>query len=104
MALDPTPSMETRFGQWSPEVVVMTPARFEDAMAAVQAVQRLRTVVLHLGAMDPAEAQRTIDFVSGGVYAMDGQSERLGDTVFLFAPALVTIHRDASGAEDETDG
>ena len=90
----PPSPMETPFGQWSPEVVVMTPARFEDAMAAVQAVQRLRTVVLHLGAMDAAEAQRTIDFVSGGVYAMDGQSERLGDTVFLFAPSLVRIHHD----------
>jgi cell division inhibitor SepF len=89
--------METPFGLWSPEVVVMTPARFEDAMAAVLAVQRLRTVVLQLGGMEPAEAQRTIDFVSGGVYALDGQSERLGETVFLFAPALVTIHR--GGAE-----
>ncbi len=96
--------METPFGQWSPEVVVMTPARFEDAMAAVQAVQRLRTVVLHLGEMEPAEAQRTIDFVSGGVYAMDGQSERLADTVFLFAPALVTIHRDISDAEGGVGG
>jgi cell division inhibitor SepF len=86
--------METPFGTWTPEVVVMTPARFEDAMAAVQAVQQLKTVVLHLGAMEPDEAQRTIDFVSGGVYAMDGQSERLGETVFLFAPALVRIHRD----------
>lgn len=86
--------METPFGTWTPEVVVMTPAHFEDAMAAVQAVQRLKTVVLHLGAMAPEEAQRTIDFVSGGVYAMDGQSERLGETVFLFAPSLVRIHRD----------
>jgi cell division inhibitor SepF len=93
--------METPFGQWSPEVVVMTPARFEDALVAVQAVQRLRTVVLQLAAMEPAEAQRTIDFVSGGVYAMDGQSERLGETVFLFAPALVTIHRDDSNSDDD---
>ena len=70
----------------------------------MQAVQRLRTVVLHLGEMEPAEAQRTIDFVSGGVYAMDGQSERLADTVFLFAPALVTIHRDISDAEGGVGG
>lgn len=92
------PFMETPFGSWSPEVVVMTPARYEDAMAAVLAVQHLKTVVLHLGGMPPEEAQRTIDFVSGGVFAMDGQSERLGDTVFLFAPSLVTIHHD-SGSE-----
>ncbi|MEB3351837.1 MAG: cell division protein SepF [Cyanobacteriota bacterium] len=94
--------METPFGNWTPEVVVMTPKRFEEATAAVQAVQRLKTVVLHLGGMDPAEAQRTIDFVSGGVFAMDGQSERLGDTVFLFAPSLVAITRD-TGEEEEDD-
>lgn len=72
----------------------MNPLRFEDAMTAVRAVQELKTVVLHLGGMEPEEAQRTIDFVSGGVYALDGQSERLGDTVFLFAPSLVSICRD----------
>ena len=88
------PAMETPFGNWQPEVVVMHPTRYEDAMTAVQAVRQQRTVVLHLGEMDPEEAQRTIDFVSGGVFAMDGQSERLGDTVFLFAPALVAINRD----------
>ena len=96
--------METPFGNWLPEVVVMTPARFEDATAAVVAVQQLKTVVLHLGAMEPEEAQRTIDFVSGGVYAMDGQSERLGDTVFLFAPSLVTISHDDINADGDGDG
>ena len=86
--------METPFGNWFHEVVVMRPSRFEEAVDAVVAVQEFKTVVLHLSAMAPEEAQRIIDFVSGGVFAMDGQSERLGDTVFLFAPALVTIHRD----------
>jgi cell division inhibitor SepF len=96
--------METPFGNWLPEVVVMTPSRFDDATAAVLAVQQLKTVVLHLGAMDPEEAQRTIDFVSGGVYALDGQSERLGETVFLFAPSLVTISHDDNGRSAAADG
>jgi cell division inhibitor SepF len=92
--------MDTPFGSWFHEVVVLTPARFEEAVDAVLAVQQLKTVVLHLSAMPPEEAQRTIDFVSGGVFAMDGQSERLGDTVFLFAPALVTISRDGDPDEE----
>ncbi|MEB3270372.1 MAG: cell division protein SepF [Synechococcus sp.] len=91
--------METPFGLWQPEVTVITPSCFEDGMAAVRAVQQQKTVVLHLGRMSPEEAQRTIDFVSGGVYAMEGQSERLGDTVFLFAPALVAIERDTPCAD-----
>ena len=86
--------MESSFGQRVPEVVVMTPSGFTQAGEAVLAVQQQRTVVLHLSAMPADEAQRTIDFVSGGVFAMDGQSERLGEMVFLFAPALVRIQRD----------
>ncbi|MFN9628731.1 MAG: cell division protein SepF [Cyanobacteriota bacterium] len=86
--------MDTPFGNWSPEVVVLCPACFEDAAEAVLAVQHLKTVVLHLEALDPLEAQRIIDFVSGGVYAIDGQSERLADSVFLFAPSIVNISRD----------
>jgi cell division inhibitor SepF len=86
--------MESSFGQRVPEVVVMTPEGFAQAVEAVLAVQQQRTVVLHLAGMPADEAQRTIDFVSGGVFAMDGQSERLGEMVFLFAPALVRIQHD----------
>jgi cell division inhibitor SepF len=86
--------MESPFGNWSPEVVVLRPSCFEDAAEAVLAVQHLKTVVLHLESLNPEEAQRIIDFVSGGVYAIDGQSERLDDLVFLFAPGIVTISRD----------
>lgn len=87
-------TMESPFGNWSPEVVVLRPSCFEDAAEAVESVQHLKTVVLHLEALNPEEAQRIIDFVSGGVYAIDGQSERLGDSVFLFAPGIVNITRD----------
>ncbi len=87
-------TMESPFGNWSPEVMVLRPNRFEDAAEAVLAVQHLKTVVLHLEALNPEEAQRIIDFVSGGVYAIDGQSERLDDMVFLFAPGIVNITRD----------
>ena len=86
--------MNSAFGQRSPEVVVMTLSGFAQASEAVLAVQQQRTVVLHLEAMPNDEAQRTIDFVSGGVFALDGQSERLGELVFVFAPALVRIERD----------
>ncbi|MEB3243539.1 MAG: cell division protein SepF [Cyanobacteriota bacterium] len=86
--------METPFGNWSPEVVVLCPRCFEDATEAVLAVQHLKTVVLHLEELDAKEAQRIIDFVSGGVFAIDGQSERLGESVFLFAPGIVNITHD----------
>ena len=49
------------------DVIVMTPQRFEEGLEAVLAVRDQRTVLLNLSQMDPDQAQRTADFVSGGV-------------------------------------
>lgn len=78
-------------GYGMPEVIVITPGRFEDAQAAVLAVREQKVVVLQASRLDPELAQRTIDFVAGGVSALDGQAERLDATTFLFAPAQVNV-------------
>jgi cell division inhibitor SepF len=48
-------------------------------------------VVLQLDQLEPIEAQWVVDYVSGAVHALGGQSERLGATAFLFAPAGVVL-------------
>lgn len=82
------------FGDWLPEVVVFHPTRFEDAQAIVQAVRELQTVLVHASGMDRQEAQRLIDFVAGGVVAMDGHAECLDELTFVFAPEIITLTRD----------
>ncbi|EAR18909.1 hypothetical protein WH7805_03702 [Synechococcus sp. WH 7805] len=74
------------------EVLVITPLRFDQGAEAVLAVREQRIVVLNLTAMEPSLAQRTADFVSGGVRALDGQEHRVGDQVLLFAPANVDVN------------
>jgi cell division inhibitor SepF len=64
---------------------------FDDARAIAIAVRERRTVVLQLNQLQPIEAQRVVDFVSGAVHALEGQSERLGETTFLFAPSGVVL-------------
>ena len=86
--------MNALFGDWLPEVVVFHPTRFEDAQAIVQAVRELQTVLVHASGMDRQEAQRLIDFVAGGVVAMDGHAECLDELTFVFAPEIVTLTRD----------
>ena len=64
---------------------------FDEAQAIAIAVRERRTVVLQLNQLDPSEAQRVVDFVSGAVHAQGGLSERLGETSFLFAPSGVVL-------------
>ena len=74
-----------------PEVEVFHCRRFDDAQAIALAVRERRTVVLQLDQLEPGEAQRVVDFVSGAVHALDGRSERLGEKTFLFAPSGVVL-------------
>ena len=87
--------MSSSFGERLPEVVVFHPTRFEEAEWIVHNVRELKTVIVQAGAMDTAEAQRLIDFVAGGVTAMDGQAECLDPLTFVFAPERVSLRRDA---------
>ena len=48
-------------------------------------------MLLNLSRMDPDQAQRTADFVSGGVHALDGHQQRVGESVLLFAPASIRL-------------
>lgn len=76
------------------QILVLRPARLEDGQQAIQAVRSGRSVVLNASALDPELGQRLVDFTFGGITAMDGQSHRLGEAVFLFAPLRARIEAD----------
>ena len=73
------------------EVVVMEPRSFEEMPQAIQALRERKSVVLNLTIMDPDQAQRAVDFVAGGTYAIDGHQERIGESIFLFTPSCVQV-------------
>ena len=73
------------------EVIFMKPRSFNEMPQAIQALRERRAIILNLTQMDPEEAQRAVDFVSGGNFATDGSQERLGEGIFLFAPSCVKV-------------
>ena len=77
------------------EVVVMEPRSFEEMPQAIQALRERKSVVLNLTIMDPDQAQRAVDFVAGGTYAIDGHQERIGESIFLFTPSCVQVSTQA---------
>ncbi len=73
------------------EVNLMEPRSFDEMPKAIQALRERKTVILNLTMMDPDQAQRAVDFVAGGTFAIDGHQERVGESIFLFAPSCVTV-------------
>ncbi len=75
----------------SAEVSLMEPRSFDEMPKAIQALRERKTVILNLTMMEPDQAQRAVDFVAGGTFAIDGHQERVGESIFLFAPSCVTV-------------
>lgn len=78
----------------SPQMLVIEADHLEDAEAIIAAVRGGRTVVLNVPRLPEAAAQRLVDFICGAITAMDGQVRRLGEEVFLLAPALAHVEVD----------
>ncbi len=88
------------------EVTVIEPQSFEEMPQVITALRDRKSVVLNLNMMNPEEAQRAVDFVAGGTYAMDGHQERVGESIFLFTPSCVkvsTLSGILHGVDDLTD-
>ena len=81
------------------EVNVMEPRSFDEMPRAIQALRERKTVILNLTMMEPDQAQRAVDFVAGGTFAIDGHQERVGESIFLFAPSCVSV---TNASQDET--
>ena len=75
----------------SSEVSLMEPRSFDEMPRVIQALRERKTVILNLTMMEPDQAQRAVDFVAGGTFAIDGHQERVGESIFLFAPSCVTV-------------
>ena len=73
------------------EVIVMEPRSFDEIPKAIQALRERKTIIINLTMMEPDQAQRAVDFVAGGTFAIDGHQERVGESIFLFAPSCVTV-------------
>ena len=69
-----------------PFIYVAEPREFDELPICIRAMKQGNVINLNLTMMEPPLAQRSVDFVAGGCYALEGHQERLGESIFLFAP------------------
>ncbi|HEV2359275.1 MAG TPA: cell division protein SepF [bacterium] len=77
--------------QRSFEIVVLEPGQYDEAQTAADYLKTHRPIVLNLRNAHKDLGRRVVDFLSGVAYALDGHMHRVGDDIFLFTPAHVSI-------------
>ena len=72
-------------------VLVYRPASFEETQKIIDNVKSQRPVIVNLDALDVDEAQRSLDFLSGASYALNGTVFKVASSIFVLAPYNVDV-------------
>ena len=73
------------------QMVLFEPRSFEECEEIARHLKSRRAAVVNLHRLQKEYAQRTIDFLTGVVYALDGSIQKIGHNVILCAPKNVAV-------------
>lgn len=76
------------------KVVIMQPETFDDAREVCDHLKNKKPVIVNLEGLTKETAQRVVDFLSGSVYAVDGDIQKISTGIFMIAPNNVDIMGD----------
>ena len=88
------------------EIVVLEPASFADAREIAETLKLKKCILLNMRKTDKELARRIVDFLSGISYAIEGQSQKVADQIYLFTPGhfdiIIPTHDQFGGAKDDS--
>lgn len=73
------------------KVIIHHPDSYDDVTNIVDDLKSRKPVILNLENVEIEVARRIIDFVSGAIYGLEGNIQKVGEAVFLFTPSNITI-------------
>ena len=85
------------------EVVLFHAKAFDDAAKAADELRNRRAIILNMENVDKALTRRVVDFLSGCVYALDGQVKKVAQSTYLFCPHSMDIVGDLESFQAEAE-
>ncbi|NLY18637.1 MAG: cell division protein SepF [Clostridiaceae bacterium] len=73
------------------QVVVLSPHNINDAKEICDHLRSNRSIVMNVEDIEIQIAQRIVDFLSGAVYSLDGNIQKVSSGIFLATPSSVDI-------------
>ena len=85
------------------EVVLFRPGSFNDTSKAADDLRNRKAVIVNMENVDKAMARRVVDFLSGCVYALDGDVKKIAQSAYLFCPHNMNIVGDLETLQAEVE-
>lgn len=81
------------------KMVISQPTTFEQSDEICSFLKEKKSVIINLEYVNKDVARRIVDFVSGGVYALDGYIQKVSNSIFLVAPSNYEITNEMAREE-----
>lgn len=78
-------------GDSLPKVILLEPRSYQEVQDIADHLKSRRAVVINLQRMPKDQAKRVVDFLSGTVYAIGGDIQKLGVQTFICTPDNIDV-------------
>ena len=68
------------------KMVISQPTTFDQSQEICEFLKDKKSVIVNLEYVNKDVARRIVDFISGGVFALDGHIQKVSNSIFLIAP------------------
>ena len=83
------------------KMILLEPRAFSESQQIADHLKNRNTVVVNMKRVTAEQAKRIIDFLSGTVYAIGGDLQKIGGGIFLCTPKNVDV--EGSITDEETN-
>lgn len=81
----------------SGKITILEPRSYNEVQSIAKHILNGEAVLINFQEMEEEQARRIVDFLTGTVYAQDGDIKRVGDEIFLCTPE----HFEVNGTDDD---
>ena len=88
------------------KMILLEPRAYSEAQQIADHLKKRNTVVVNLKRVTSDQAKRIMDFLSGTIYAIKGNIQKIGSGIFLCTPNNINVQgkiTDDNDKEKETD-
>lgn len=85
----------------SGKMILLEPRAYSESQQIADHLKKKNTVVVNMKRVTPDQAKRIVDFLSGTVYALGGDLQKIGGGIFLCTPNNVDVEGAITDDEDK---
>ena len=73
------------------KMILLEPRAYSESQQIADHLKKRNTVVVNMKRVTPDQAKRIVDFLSGTIYAISGDLQKLGGGIFLCTPKNINV-------------